>query len=169
MNSSASFLRIASICCFLSVITTLGIHVGFPDPPTDFEQRVLLFRNSVYITNCWWIIFHCLLVAFSMWGICLVLLRVSPGFAGIGFLFFAVFSIAEITRQMYVLFYVNGLREQYVLAIDPAMKQIIKNTLSSAGLLLYPLFGVFILAFALGNFFYGISLSRQKGFSKIVS
>jgi hypothetical protein len=169
MNTSNQFLRFASICCFITVITTLGIHIYFPEPPQDFEQRILLFQNKIYLLNRWWVIFHCLLVIISMWGIAIVKMKQSPGFTGLGFLFFAVFGIAEITRQMFVLFYLNGLREQYFLATDPAIKEIIKNTLTNAGLLGAPLFGVFILAFGLGNLCYGLSLYNEKGFGKILS
>ena len=105
MRTTASFARFASICCFITVITTIGIHLWFPDPPADFEQRVLLFRDKTYLLNRWWIIVHCLLVIISMWGMALLLKPGCPGFAPLGFLFFAVFSIVEISRQMLVLFY----------------------------------------------------------------
>lgn len=169
MNISKPFIRFASICCFITIITTLGIHLYFPEPPADFEQRVLLFRNKTYLLNRWWVIFHCLLVIVSMWGIAIIKIKRSPGFTGLGFLFFALFGIAEITRQMLVLFYFNGLREQYFLASDPGIKEVLKNMLSTAGLLGSPLFGVFILAFGLGNLCYGLSLYNEKGFGKILS
>ena len=41
-----NFIRFASLCCFISVITTLGIHAFFPDPPASFDERILLFRNT---------------------------------------------------------------------------------------------------------------------------
>lgn len=163
------FIRFTSFCCFITVITTLGIHLFFPDPPAGFEERVQLFRNKTYLLNRWWVIAHCLLVIISMWGFALLRIRKSPGFTGLGFLFFCVFSITEITRQMFVLFYTNGLREQYVLASDPALQEAIKTSLTNAGLLTAPLFGVFILMFGLGNLCYGFSLYKEKGFSKLLS
>lgn len=164
-----NFIRFASACCFLTVITTLGIHAFFPDPPASFEERVLLFRDSVYLLNRWWVIAHCLLVIVAMWGFALLQFKKTPGFTGLGFLFFCVFSIAEITRQMIALFYINGLREQYVIATDTATKEGLKLTLSTAGLLTSPLFGVFILMFGLGSLCYGFSLIRAKGFDKLLS
>jgi hypothetical protein len=163
------FIRFASICCLLSVITTLGIHAYFPDPPTDFEERILLFRDKIYLLNRWWVIAHCLLVIVSMWGFALLQLKKTPGFTGLGLLFFFVFAIAEITRQMIVLYYTNGLREQYFLATDPAIKEGLRVTLSSAGLLTAPLFGVFILMFGLGSLCYGLSLTKTKGFTRLIS
>src|SRR5215216_6628593 len=96
-------------------------------------------------------------------------MKKTPGPSGLGFLFFAVFAIAEITRQMFVLFYMNELRQQYVVSSDPVIREELKFTLSNAGLLTAPLFGVFVLTFGLGNLSYGLSLSGEKGFSKILS
>jgi hypothetical protein len=163
------FIRFASICCFLSVITTLGIHAWFPDPPADFEERILLFRDKSYLLNRWWVIVHCLLVIVSVWGFALLQMKKAPGFTGLGLTFFIVFGIAEITRQMIVLFYTNGLREQYFTATDTGVKDGLRILLSYAGLLTYPLFGVFILSFGLGSLFYGLSLSLTRGFSQLLS
>jgi hypothetical protein len=147
----------------------LGIHLYFKDPPEDFEQRILLFRNKTYLVNRWWVIAHCLLVIVSMWAFALIQFKKAPGFTGIGFLFFAVFGIAEITRQMYVLYYVNELRQQYSMAADPIVKQGLKQTITSAGLLAVPLFGVFVFSFGVGNLCYGLSLFDQRGFDKLLS
>jgi len=169
MSISPKFLRFASICCSITVITTLGIHLYFKDPPEDFEQRILLFRNRAYLVNRWWVIAHCLLVIVSMWGFALIQFKKAPGFTGLGFLFFAVFGIAEITRQMYVLYYLNELREQYSLTADLVVKQGLKQSITSAGLLAAPLFGVFIFSFGLGNLCYGLSLFDQRGFDRLLS
>jgi hypothetical protein len=163
------FIRMAAICCLLSVITTLGIHAFFPDPPSSFEERLFMFRDPIYILNRWWVIVHCLLVLVAMWGFAQLEFKNSPGSVGLGFLFLAVFAIAEITRQMIVLFYMNGLREQYVSATDPVLKEGIKITLTHAGLLTAPLFGLFIMAFGLGGICYGLSLVPSKGFTGIIS
>ena len=99
MYPSKTFTRFASICCFASVITTLGIHLWFADPPSDFEQRIIMFRDKIYLLNRWWVIAHCLLVIFSMWGMALLLLKKSPGFAPLGFLFFAVFGVPQEVKK----------------------------------------------------------------------
>ncbi len=169
MIPSNNFTKFAAICSLLTVITTLGIHLFFPDPPGDFEERVKLYKDSTYLLNRWWVIAHCLLVMVAMWGFALLQFKKSPGFAGLGFIFIAVFAIAEITRQMYVLFYMNELRQQYDLATDAVLKESIKTALTQSGLLGAPLFGLFILAFGLGNLFFGLSLLPEKGFSKILA
>jgi hypothetical protein len=164
-----SFIRFAAICCFLSVITTLGIHAYFPDPPTSFEERLQLFHNTTYLVNRWWVIVHCLLVIVAMWGFALIRFKKTPGSAGLGFLFFCLFGIAEITRQMIALLYTNALRAQYVATADVIAREDLKTALTTSGLLTAPLFGVFILAFGLGSLCYGLSLVKEKGFSKLLS
>ena len=164
-----NFIRFTSVCCFISVVTTLGIHAWFPDPPTSFEERIVLFRSKIYLINRWWVIMHCLLVIISMWGFALLQFKKTPGWTGLGFLFFCVFGIAEITRQMMVLLYANALREQYYMATDEVTRNGLRIVLSTAGQLTAPLFGVFILTFALGNLCYGFSLINTKGFSKLLS
>lgn len=128
-----------------------------------------MFRDTTYLVNRWWVIAHCLLVIISMWGFALLQWKTAPGSTGLGFLFFCVFGIAEITRQMVVLFYINGLREQYVSATDPVMRDGLKSTINNAGLLTSPLFGLFILMFGLGGLCYGFSLLKTKGFGKLLS
>ncbi len=70
---------------------------------------------------------------------------------------------------MYVLFYINGLREQYSLANDPAVKEVLKNTLTHAGTLSAPLFDLFVFTFGIGDLFFGFSLFREKGLGKLLS
>jgi hypothetical protein len=104
-----------------------------------------------------------------MWGFALLLVKQSPGFSVMGFLFFSVFAIAEITRQMFVLFYLNELRQQYLLAGDPVIKEGLKLAISNAGFLGSSLFGVFLLSFGLGNLCYGLSLAGEPGYNRLLS
>ncbi len=169
MPPQNNFTRFAAICCFLTVITTLGIHLCFPDPPADFEERVKLYRNNQYLFNRWWVIVHCLLVIISMWGFALLQFKKSPGAAGLGFLFITVFALAEITRQLMVFFYINELREQYAASNDPFFKESVKVSLTNAGLFTASLFGLFILSFGLGNLFNGVSLLRGDKFDRLMA
>ncbi len=164
-----NFLRFTAICGFVTVLTTLGIHVFFPDPPADFEARARLFQDTTYLLNRWWIVIHCLLALVAMWGFFLVQYKRSLGFVGLGLVFFGAFTVAEVARQMFVLFYLNGLRARYLAATDAASKSLLKHDLNVFSLFSASFFGLFILAFGLGNLFYGLSLWREKGVSKGLS
>lgn len=169
MKVSKSFIGFTATCCALSVITTLGIHLFFPEFSSDFNERLLLYKNTVYLLNRWWVILHCLLVMISMWGIYLLRQQQSPGFTGLGLISFVVFSVAEIARQILVLFYLNGLRVKYLNTTNSAVLEILKVDIENFSLLSNSLFGLFILAFALGNLFYGLSLWGEPGYGKVLS
>lgn len=169
MNTPASFLKITAACGFLSIITTLGIHLFFPPVPADFESRALLFQSSMYLFNRWWIIIHCLLVLVAMWGFYLIQRDKKQEWAGLGFLFFGVFAVVEIFRQFLVLFYLNGLRANYVAETDMAIKGLLKNDINNFALFSVSFFGLFVFAFGLGNLCYGLSLWGEKRFGKILS
>ena len=154
-----NFILVAAICCLLSVITTLGIHSSlFSLGDLGFEDRLKLYENPTYIANRFWIIVHCLFVLISMLGFLLVQFKKSPGFTMLGFTFFAVFSFTEIFRQMFVFFYLNNLRRDYLQADTSTLQEMIQVNMDHAGLLGYAMFGLFIVAFSLGNICYGISL-----------
>lgn len=169
MNTPASFLKITAACGFLSIITTLGIHLFFPPVPADFESRALLFQSSMYLFNRWWIIIHCLLVLVAMWGFYLIQRDKKQEWAGLGFLFFGVFAVVEIFRQFLVLFYLNGLRANYVAETDMTIKGLLKNDINNFALFSVSFFGLFVFAFGLGNLCYGLSLWGEKRFGKILS
>ncbi|WP_188373847.1 hypothetical protein [Winogradskyella haliclonae] len=160
LKCNKNFVLFAAICCFLTVITTIGIHWRFTYPEMSFEERLNLFKNSKYVINRWWIIVHCLLVFISMLGI--LIIHQSKGFIKLGLCFFGVFSLTEIFRQFLVLFYLNGLREKLILTADELIKNILLVNIDNFYFLSDALFNLFILAFALGNLFYGISLIGSK-------
>ncbi len=168
MNTEKSTIQFAAICGCFSVVTTLGIHLGFPEFSSSFNERLLLFENSIYLLNRWWVIVHCLLVIVSMWGFYLVQRRKAHGLSGLGFLFFAVFGITEIARQLFVLFYLNGLRTKYLNTESLELREMLKLDIENFDLIGNSLFGLFILAFALGNLFYGLSLLSEMGWTKIL-
>jgi hypothetical protein len=168
-SNPTNFLRFTAIACFTSVITTVGIHAFFNFDAPTLEERVLLFQNPWYILNRWWVIVHCLLVVVSMWGFYLVQHKRSKHFVGLGFIFFVVFAITEIFRQLLVLFYLNGMRAKYLATDDEATKIFLANSMDNFTLFSYALFGLFILAFAIGTLCFGMSLIREKGLSKVLS
>ena len=164
------FLLVAIVCCLLSVITTLGIHSNlFELGELSFDERIRLFQNSKYIINRFWVIIHCLFVLIAMLGFLLIQFKKSPGFSILGFVFFATFSFTEIFRQMFVFFYLNNLRRSYIEINDAAVREMIQINMDHAGLIGYALFGLFIVAFALGNICYGISLLGSTKIDRILA
>ncbi|WP_350291484.1 hypothetical protein [uncultured Croceitalea sp.] len=163
------FLLFASVCCLLSVITTIGIHSSLFDlGALNFDERLLLFNDNRYLANRFWVILHCLFVLISMWGFGLVQFNKSPGFIGLGFVLFSVFAFTEIFRQIFVMFYLNGLRRNFLEA-DNTSQEVLRISIENAGLVGYSLFGLFILTFALGNIFYGLGLFKKNRIDTILA
>jgi hypothetical protein len=158
-TQNRGFILLAIVCCFLSVITTIGIHSSlFELGDLSFDESMRRYENARYMAGKFWIITHCLFVMIAMLGFLLIQFKKSPGFTILGFVFFAVFAFTEIFRQMFVFFYLNNLRRSYVETDDEALRNMIQLNMDHAGLIGYALFGLFIVAFALGCLCYGISL-----------
>lgn len=163
------FLIIAIFCCLLSAITTIGIHSNLFDlGELSFDERIRLFENSKYIAKRFWVIAHCLFVLIAMLGFLLIQFKKSSGFTVLGFIFFSVFSFTEIFRQIFFLFSMNNLRRSYIETTDVAVQEMIQINMDHAGLIGYALFGLFIMAFSLGNISYGISLFGGKKIDRIL-
>ena len=165
MNSYA--LKLGAIFGFISVITTLGVHL-IPIPAATFEESVLLYNNTTYLFSRWWIIFHCLAVFISMTGVFIALNHAGNIHAKLGLISFSVFSWAEISRMLLSLTYLKNLRESYLTQTEPTLKSLLKTDIENFRYAGEGLFAVFALAFALGNLFYGIEFLKMRGFSRIV-
>jgi len=165
MNTYA--LKLGSIFGFISVITTLGVHL-MVIPAASFEESVNLYNNAWYVFSRWLIIFHCLAVFISMTGVFIAFNNPHNIHAKLGVISFSVFSWTEITRMFLVLTYLSNLRQSYIRQTDPMLKAILKSDIENFSYVGEALFAVFMLAFALGNLFYGIEFFKGKGFSRLV-
>jgi len=160
-------LKIGAIFGFISVITTLGVHL-IPVQASTFEESVMLFTNSTYIFSRWWIVFHCIAVFISMTGVFIAINTPFNIHAKLGLMSFSVFSWTEIARMLLSLTYLFDLRRNYVEETDPVIRTILRTDIQNFTLIGTGLFTLFLLGFALGNLFYGIELAKTKGFGKWV-
>ena len=168
-NNERLFIKIAAVCTFITVLTTLLIHSGYFDfGGLTLEDNVALYKNSTYLLGRWVIIVHCILVLVSVWAIFLVQRKKSLGLVGLGLVFYALFSFTEIFRQFLELFYLNGLRERYFLSDNFEVQGHLMADIKNFGLLAYSFYGLFILMFALGNLSYGLSMVRGSKSDKIL-
>lgn len=159
--------RLGAVFGFITVITTLGVHL-IPIPANNFDEAVLLYKNTTYLFSRWWIIVHCIAVFISMTSVYAVITSAGNIHARLGLMCFAVFSWAEITRMLLSLTYLASLRRNFVEQADPVMKTILRADIENFSQVGSGLFAVFILGFALGNLFYGLELWKEKGFSRVV-
>lgn len=156
-----TFLRVAGICALITAITTIGVHyISFPN--VTFEERLLLSENNLYIAHRWMIILHCICVVTSMLGLLLIRWTESRGFMVLGFVFYCVFSVTEITRMVAVLKYLLPLRQQYIGATNENVRFVLQQSIEQFNLVGNTLFTIFAIAFMLGNLCYGIVFSKSN-------
>ncbi|MGB3464696.1 MAG: hypothetical protein WBA74_05490, partial [Cyclobacteriaceae bacterium] len=148
------FLSFASICCLITVFTTIFIHL-IPYQELSFDERAFLYKDATYNNQKLIIVAHCFFFLMAMWGMFLVLRKKSFAYGGLGMIFFGIFSLTEIIRQLLILFYLNGLREKYLEATNETSKEIIKIMIENFGFINFMLFTIFIIACGLGAIFYG--------------
>lgn len=159
-------LTLGAIFGFISVITTLGVHL-ITVPTASFEESAQLYNNTTYLFSRWWVIFHCMAVLISMCGVYLALTDTTNIHARLGMISFGVFSWTEITRMFLVLTYLGHLRESYLKQSDAVLKSILRADIENFRYIGEGLFTIFILAFALGNFFYGIELLKKDKLGRV--
>ena len=163
--TNQSFLKTAGIACILTAFTTLGVHlVSFP--ADSFEARLQLSGNNLYLAHRWMIILHCACVIMSMLAIAFIKWKDGPGWMALGFLFYTVFGITEISRMMAVLHYLNPLREQYMATTDIQVQALLKHSIDQFNHVGITLFSIFAFAFTIGNVCYGIVFSGASDRSK---
>src|SRR5688572_11646583 len=155
-------LKLGAVFGFISVITTLGVHL-IPIQASTFEESVMLFTNATYIFSRWWIVFHCISVFIAMTGVFLAINTQYNIHAKLGLMSFAVFSWAEITRMLLSLTYLFNLRRSYVEQTDPLLKSILRSDIQNFSFVGEGLFALFALGFAMGNLFYGIEIRKTGG------
>lgn len=164
---TAYSLKLGAVFGFISVITTLGVHL-IVLPASTFEESVNLVNSPLYVFSRWMIVFHCLAVFISMAGVYIALNKPGNIHTLLGIFSFAVFSWTEITRMFLSLTYLFGLRTAYLAEQAPQLKALIKQDILHFSGIGNGLFLVFILGFALGNLFYGMEFLRMKGFPRLI-
>jgi hypothetical protein len=161
------YLMFSAICALITAFTTIAIH-NIHVPAANFEERVLLYKNSLFLLLNWIIMFHCLMVLFSMLGVALVIEKQSRALAILGFLFFSLFVFSEWQRTLNSLWHINGLRRQYTATVDENTLQFlrfeIQNRLSQSNVY----FLLFTIEFSLGNGCNGFAMIKNKGLDRFL-
>jgi hypothetical protein len=159
------YLYFSAVCAFVTAFTTIIIHfISFPSG--SFDETVLLYKNSSYLLFKWLILFHCLMVLFSMLGVSLIIFQHSKALAVLGFLFFSLFVFAEWERTLNDLWYINGLRRKYSTAVDENLKSWLRYALQHNNFQSNVQFLLFTIGFTMGNAINGFVLLMKKSWDR---
>jgi hypothetical protein len=170
--SSVSFMRVASICAFLTVLTTIGVH-WLPrlwENAMTFDAQVLLRHNAIYVGQRWMVLAHCALVVISMAPVALLLTGTARLIAMFGFGSYVMFAFVEMLRTSLSIFAVNrAWRSGYEQASDDAARAIFRSAIETFSGVNDALFFLFFAAFTVGLFCYGFALLHMHGFDRQIA
>lgn len=155
------FLYFSALCAFITSVTTIAIH-NIYIPSGNFEDSVQLYKNNAYLWLNWVIMFHCLMVMFSMLGVALVIEKHSRALAILGFIFFSLFVFSEWNRTLNNLWHINGLRRKYTITVDENILQFLRFEIQYRLSQSNVNFLLFTIGFSLGNACYGLSMITNK-------
>ena len=172
MPVTKSFIRFAAICALLSAVTTLGVHlIPGGEVATNFDERIALHTNKLYLARLWIVLFHIIIVLSSLWGVAILNWRRAPGWIGLGFLGYVLFGAAELFRTSLALFALNrDWRASFAHATNgSATQDILRPLLAGWPGVNDALFFLLVVGFLLGNLCYGISfVSSSHRFDRLV-
>lgn len=164
---SPRMLKFAAVCALVTVATTLVVHAlpwMWADVDT-FEEQLTLPHNALYMGRLWVVLFHCVLVVVSMFGVAALKFRDSPALMGLGFLSFVIFAFSEMLRTSLVLFALNRQwRVGYSAAKDETTRASLREAMEFFSGISEALFFIFYVAFLLGILCYGCALVGSRGF-----
>jgi len=163
---SPGFVKLASICAFFTVLTTLVVHWAprLWEGANSFDAQVKLPDNPIYVARLWIVLLHCVLVVISMAAIPGLLARKSRLIALFGFGSYIMFAFVEILRTSLSIFAVNrAWRAGYEIATDASKRTAFRNAIESFSGINDALFFLFDLAFLLGLICYGLALLSSSG------
>ena len=168
---SPAFIKVASICAMATALTTIAVH-WLPDlwsTSTTFESRVQLRHNAIYTGRLWIVLIHCVLVVISMAAIPCLLNGTARLIAMFGLGSYVMFAFVEMLRTSLSIFAVNrAWRAGYETSGDDMQKRAFRAALDNFGGVNDALFFLFLLAFTVGLFCYGVALLSKSGMDQRV-
>jgi hypothetical protein len=169
---SANFVRVASVCAFLTVLTTIGVH-WLPrlwETAMTFDAQVQLRHNAIYIGQRWMVFAHCALVVISMAPVALLLTGTARLVAMFGFGSYIIFAFIEMLRTSLSIFAVNrAWRSGYEQASDDTARATFRSAIESFSGVNDALFFLFFAAFTVGLFCYGFALLHMHRFDRQIA
>ena len=95
----SGFLKFAAVCSVLSALTTTLLIAIETPAAGELLIEAQLSKNPTYLFKRWIFFFHPQLYLVAMLALLLTLLKRSPGFASIGFVFMFIWAVTEALQQ----------------------------------------------------------------------
>jgi len=164
---SKTFLKATAICSFLGALTTI-ILIFLPNPEApDFETRVLLHNNNLYLTKLWVLFIHPQVNIFASFGIAYLLFKKYPLQIVFGTFFLLLWAYSEMSQQALLIDALNQLwRPGYIKADDEITRSMFKTLINTANGLSDSKYFLVIYGFGSGTLLYGLAFIRENRLGK---
>ncbi len=162
MNWS-KFLMVSAVCSMLGALTT-GLLIFLPAAEVlDFESKVQLYQNKLYLTKLWILFFHPQFNTIASLGICVLLVKRYPLQIIPGTLFLLVWFYSEMSQQAFLIDALNQIwRPGYLEAEDEITQTINRTLIHGATGLSDSKYFLVIYGFGLGSLLYGLAFVQEK-------
>lgn len=168
MNWS-KFLIVSAVCSILGALTT-GLLIFLPAVEAlDFESKVQLYQNKLYLTKLWILFFHPQFNMMASLGICVLLFKKYPLQMIPGTLFLLVWFYSEMSQQAFLIDALNQMwRPGYMLAADEITLNINRTLIHGATGLSDSKYFLVIYGFGLGSLLYGLAFVQEQKIEKCI-
>ncbi len=169
MTIDPRFYRVAAVCSFISVATTLCLIFlpGLFQPATDFAARMGRVHEAPYLLRAWVYLLHPFLVFTAALGVALAVSRRAPVLAIAGMAGFLLWAFNEAGQQTLTLFAFDRWRLAWEGADETARAALRVNAVMYDGLW-DAMYMLLLIGFAIGNACLGAALLTGERLSRVV-
>lgn len=170
MPISPTFYRVAAVCSWLSVVTTLGlIFLPWLYAPADgFDGRMARVHDPAYQLRAWLYLLHPFLVFTAALAVAVRLRATRLGWAALGLAAFALWAATEAGQQALTLMTFDRWRVAYAGA-DAAWRAALVERVAWYDALWDSMYFLIVVAFALANAAYAVALAKGARLDRVLA
>lgn len=169
MTIDPRFYRVAALCSFASVASTLCL-IFLPElfrPAPDFVARMGRVHETPYLLRAWIYLLHPFLVFTAAMGVALAIRRRAPVLAMAGMAGFLLWAFNEAGQQTLTMFAFDRWRMAWEGADETARAGLRVNAVMYDGIW-DGMYMLLLIGFAIGNACLGAALLNGTGFTRVV-
>ncbi len=163
------FLKAAAVCSILGAVTT-ALLIFLPNPEaSDFESRVMLYQNRLYLVKLWILFIHPQVNFIAALGLATLLVKRYPLQAVFGTFFLLVWAYNEMSQQALLIDALNQIwRPGYMMADNEMSRSTFKILMDAASGISDSHYFLVIYGFGWGSLLFGLAMIREYGLGRYI-